>query len=155
MRRFIFTFIIIYIIWIFLVHTLDYGELLVGAGISVLVTLATYEFFTEERHRMIFNPVNWLRFLAYIIVLLYAETVSHIDVAYRVLTGRIRPAIVKVPTEFRTALGKTLVSNSITLTPGTLTLEAGRDSLYVHTIGYDRKKEIGKIFERFGTGVTE
>ncbi len=155
MKRFVMTFIIVYIVWIFLVHTLDTLELLTGAAISLVVTFVTREFFTEERrHRMIFNPMNWLRVIGYTALFIYAEAVSHIDVMKRVFTGNVRPAIIRVPTRFRSDLGKTLVANSITLTPGTLTLEAGKD-LFVHTINYRKDYKIGKIFEKYGIGVTE
>ena len=62
--------------------------------------------------------------------------------------------MVSVPTKFRTDIGKTLIGNSITLTPGTLTVKAGKTML-IHWIAYNKKKQVGKIFERFGTGVTE
>jgi multicomponent Na+:H+ antiporter subunit E len=47
----------------------------------------------------------------------------------------IRPGIVKVKTSLKTATAITLLANSITLTPGTLTIEATGDGyLYVHWI---------------------
>ena len=82
------------------------------------------------------------------------EIWGNLDVAYRIITGRIKPAMVSVPTRFKTDIGKTLIGNSITLTPGTLTVKAG-ETMMIHTIGYNKKQQIGKLFERFGIGVTE
>ncbi len=154
MKRFVMTFIVVYIVWIFLIHNLNPGELLIGAGISVMATLVTWEFFTEERHKMIFNPLNWIRALKYLVIFIYLEILSHIDVAKMIITGNIKPAIVGVKTKFKTDLGKTMLANSITLTPGTLTLEIDKNTLYVHSIYYRSDYQIGKLFEKHGLKVT-
>ena len=47
----------------------------------------------------------------------------------------IRPGIVKVKTKLKTAAGRTMLANSITLTPGTLTVDiTDDDHLYIHWI---------------------
>jgi multicomponent Na+:H+ antiporter subunit E len=65
-----------------------------------------------------------------------ALTVANFDVARRVLAPSlpIRPAVVEVHTELRSALGRMLLANSITLTPGTLTIDVHGDRLLVHWI---------------------
>ena len=84
----------------------------------------------------------------------YLEILAHWDVAKRVFTGRIRPAIVEVPIGFHTSLGKTMFGNSITMTPGTLTVRAAHDrKFYVHTIGYAKGRDIGEVLRRFGSRV--
>ena len=61
---------------------------------------------------------------------------ANIDVAYRVITGKINPGIVKITPKLTTDLGITLLANSITLTPGTLTVDIDENSndLYIHWI---------------------
>ena len=61
---------------------------------------------------------------------------ANIDVATRVLTGNIKPGIVKVPSHQEGDGALTLLANSITLTPGTLTVDVDEESrsLYVHWI---------------------
>ena len=56
------------------------------------------------------------------------------DVAYRVLHPKmpINPGIVRVPVTLHSDYGKTLLANSITLTPGTLTLDVKNQNFYVH-----------------------
>ena len=46
----------------------------------------------------------------------------------------INPALVKVKTKCSTDLAKTLFANSITLTPGTITVDVERDRLLVHVL---------------------
>ena len=59
-----------------------------------------------------------------------------LDVAVRVLKPSlpIRPGIVEVKTGMQSQLGKLLLSNSITLTPGTLTLDVQGDRMFIHWI---------------------
>ena len=155
MKRFGLTFIIVFIVWLFIVHTIDLANLVFGAGIAIIVTLVTWEFFSEERNRMLFSIRSWSRFIVYLSALLYVSIISHLSVSWRVITGRVNPAIVKVPTGFRTDLGKTLFANSVTMTPGTLTLAVDGKSFYIHTIGYRKGEKIGRLFEKYGMGVTE
>ncbi|PNX47524.1 MAG: cation:proton antiporter, partial [Thermoplasmata archaeon M11B2D] len=65
----------------------------------------------------------------------------NLDVAYRVITGRINPGIVKIHPDLKTDLGITMLANSITLTPGTLTVDIDEETndLYVHWINVDKK----------------
>jgi len=82
------------------------------------------------------NPVRWLEFAAYVCgPFLWSLTKANIDVVYRVLTGNIRPGIVKVRTGLKNDFGAAMLANSITLTPGTLSVDvdAGRN-IYVHCL---------------------
>jgi multicomponent Na+:H+ antiporter subunit E len=57
-------------------------------------------------------------------------------VAYRVLHPRlpIKPGIVKVKTNLTSDIGKTFLANSITMTPGTITVDIVDEYLYIHWI---------------------
>jgi len=64
--------------------------------------------------------------------------VANFDVAYRVLAPGmpLEPQVILVPLRVETALGVTTIANSITITPGTVTLDHDpeENALYVHTI---------------------
>jgi multicomponent Na+:H+ antiporter subunit E len=66
---------------------------------------------------------------------------ANVDVAYRVITGKINPGIVRISPDLKTDLGITMLANSITLTPGTLSVDIDEDKndLYIHWINV--KKE--------------
>lgn len=74
----------------------------------------------------------------YILVFFKEVLVANVDVAYRVLVpGRaLEPQVILVPLRVETALGVTTIANSITITPGTVTLDHDPDqnALYVHMI---------------------
>ena len=98
-------------------------ELIGGAVVSVLVALACHRLLWERGGWRLLNPVRWVLFLVYLVgPFLLAMAKANLDVAYRVITGRINPGIVRFNPGLRTDAGRTMLANSITLTPGTLTL---------------------------------
>ena len=79
---------------------------------------------------------------------------ANLDVAYRVLHLNlpIRPGIVKVTTILKTDLAKTFLANSITLTPGTLTIDVIGSNMYIHCINIrteNPEEETAIILRRF------
>ncbi len=87
------------------------------------------------------SPARIAKFVIYAVgPLFFSMAKANIDVAYRVITGRIRPGIVKVPTGLRNDFGVALLANSITLTPGTLSVDVDeKNNIYVHCIHLDSK----------------
>jgi len=155
MIKLLVTFIMVYLFWIFLTFSLSFDELLLGAAVSLLVTYISREFlFTKTRARAL-HPARWLNAFAYLVVFIWEEAVAHLDLAYRIITGRINPSIIKVRADLDTDIGRTMVANSITLTPGTLTVRAGGKNLFVHWIAYRKEQNVGKRFERLATRVFE
>ena len=82
------------------------------------------------------NPARWFKFLAYLGPFFVAMAKANIHVAKLVFTGKINPAIVKISPGLKNKLSLTMLANSITLTPGTLTVDVDEknNDLYVHWI---------------------
>jgi multicomponent Na+:H+ antiporter subunit E len=154
MLKFPVTFLLAFGAWIFFTASLNMQELVAGVLVSLVIAYIAKDFIFHEKPGKALNPVRWARFVAYFFVWLYLEILASLDVAYRIITGKVNPAIVRIPTGFRSDIGKTLLGNSITLTPGTLTIRAG-DNMCIHWIAYHPKRRVGRLFERFGPGVTE
>jgi len=111
-------------------------EILFGIIFAVLVGFVARNIFIKDNYRML-NPVRWILALVYIIGPFFvAMAKANFDVAYRVITGRIRPGIVKISPDLKTDLGINMLANSITLTPGTLSVDINNDTneLYIHWI---------------------
>lgn len=116
-------------------------EILFGGLLSCIVGVAARTVFVKKNYRML-NPVRWLFFLAYLIGPFFVALVkANVDVAYRVLSGKINPGIVSISPGLTTDLGITMLANSITLTPGTLTVDIDENTndLYIHWINVDPK----------------
>ena len=99
------------------------------------------------------NPVRWFTFIAYVIGPFFVGMAkANFDVAYRVISGKINPGIVKVSPGLKTDLGITMLANSITLTPGTLSVDIDEDKndLYIHWINVKeealQKKPVDREF---------
>jgi len=112
-------------------------EVILGIILSMIVSIiATKVLFQKRGYRML-NPLRWVIFLIYLIGPFFlAMAKANIDVAYRVITGRINPGIVKITPGLKTDLGITMLANSITLTPGTLSVDIDEknNDLYIHWI---------------------
>ena len=128
-------FLLLYLLWIALVWTVQIPDLLVGAVIALITVLLFSDMFPTQIFKM-FNPLRLVWFLLYIPYFLWAVIKSNLDVAYRVFHPEIpiRPGIVKVKTTLKSDIAKTFLANSITLTPGTLTVDFIDDNLYIHWI---------------------
>jgi multicomponent Na+:H+ antiporter subunit E len=77
-----------------------------------------------------------LMFDLYLLILLKEMVLANLDVAYRVLHPKmpIKPGIVEVKPDIDSDMGKLVLANSITLTPGTLSMDYIDDSLFIHWI---------------------
>jgi len=116
-------------------------ELLVGAGLSLIVGFVTRQFLCntacQSCRPAALSPLRWVRAIVYAAGPFFIEMAkANWDVATRVLTGKIRPGIVRIQSGMKTDLGTLMLANSITLTPGTLTVDIEEDTndLFVHML---------------------
>ncbi len=135
LSRYLYTVIVLFVIWIMLTASLDPQELEFGLIASLIIAAFTYPIFTTAGLSNL-HPRKVAYAIAYIPYFLWAMIVANIDVAYRVLHPKrpIRPGIVKCKTVLKTDTGKLSLANSITLTPGTITLDVDGDEYFIHWI---------------------
>ena len=104
----------------------------------------------------IFETVRPLKAVGLLVFLVWQIVVANLKVVAAVLGPRrlLRPAVVAVPLDARTDNQIALLSNLISLTPGTLSLDVSPDrrTLYVHAMATsgpdDLRREIKEGFER-------
>ena len=128
-------FVTLMLFWLMLSGKLDTDVLIVGAVASLIIALLYRDglsFFTEFR----FTPqaiVAGFRYYAYFLRELFK---SNLNMAAIVLSPSlpITPGIVKVRTRLKSRMGRLMLANSITLTPGTLTVEMAGEWLYIHCV---------------------
>ena len=115
---------------------LDIQVVIAGLIAAAIVSLLFHDILPKEHHVFI-SPVRIFWFILYIPVFFYYVMIANLDVVYRALHPQmpIKPGIVKIKTRLKTESGITALANSITLTPGTLTVDLTNDGyLYVHWI---------------------
>jgi multicomponent Na+:H+ antiporter subunit E len=91
-------------------------------------------------------PSHIIHFIKYFFVFLGALLKANFDVARRVINPKlpINPGIVSFETKLNNDFAKMVLANSITLTPGTLTIDVVDNTFYVHWIDVttENKEEI-------------
>jgi len=146
-------FLLTIVFWLLLTWSLDVQNVIAGIIIALICTVFIGHLFFDKSINML-NPRRIFWFLYYIPVFFIHMVKANLDVAYRVLHLNIpiRPGIVKVTTTLKTDLAKTFLANSITLTPGTLTIDVIGSDMYIHWINIrteNPEEETAIILRRF------
>ena len=145
-----------FIVWCLFNWVPDREHIFVGAVVASIVAFMMGDLVIQRPHRM-WHPRRYLYFIFhYVPVFLWEVLKANIDVAYRVVHPSlpIKPGIVKVKTSLRSDIACTLLANSITLTPGTMSVDIDKDRsvLYVHWIdvrSHDIESATQIIAERY------
>ena len=121
--------------WVMLMGSLTSDGLLVGVLVSLGIAVLFRDglsFFTEFRA----TPEAFVAGLKYYGYFLKELVKSNLKLTAIVLSPDlpIRPGIVKVRTRLKSRMGRLMLANSITLTPGTLTVEVDGEWFYVHWV---------------------
>jgi len=131
-------FLTAFLAWTVLSWVPDWQHLVVGLLVAVFVAWLTGDLFVKQPH-MLSRPSRYFYFVFYYVPVLIWECLkANLDVALRVINPKlpIRPGIVKIQTSLKSDTGLTFLANSITLTPGTMSVDIDRDRglLYIHWI---------------------
>jgi multicomponent Na+:H+ antiporter subunit E len=113
------------------------GQLLFGAAVGLPVAFGFRRLYAERidlGHALRSVPAV----LLYVATFVREVVIANLDVAYRVLApgSTIDPEVILIPLRVQTPFGITTIANSITLTPGTVTMDYDEDAgaLLVHVI---------------------
>jgi multicomponent Na+:H+ antiporter subunit E len=137
MKRFkhtVLLFLVLMGLWVLLTPK-DMQEIWVGLAVSALVAIFTLRL-EPVLGDLRLTPKALVYAVIYLFVFIKELIVSNLDVARRVINPKlpIKPGIVKVKTKLNSNIAKTILANSITLTPGTLTVDIKGEYLYIHWI---------------------
>ena len=146
--RLLFWTVLLFTLWMVLTANFQIFNIVVGIAVSFSVALLYTKMFRHKPFEFI-SPF-WLG--VYLWILLKNLIISNLRITKRTLSKdmKLSPAIVAVKTNLESDWKKLLLANSITLTPGTLTLDIKDDILFIHVIEYHEgssKESITKEFE--------
>ncbi len=158
MRRLIY-FVLGFVVWMLLTWPVHDGRwdvqvIIAGLIAAALVAVLFHEMLPKEHH-VFLSPMRVFWFLVYVPVFFYYVIKANLDVVYRALHPQmpINPGIVKIRTNLKSESAITALANSITLTPGTLTVDLTDDGyMYVHWINVqatDVEQATKRIAQRF------
>jgi len=143
-----------FVVWLGFTTSLDPQELITGLIVSFAVALLTAKY-NNCCGMEILHPKRIFLIIKYFIVFMGALFKANIDVAKRVLSPSlpINPGIVEFETKLTSEFAKMILANSITLTPGTISVDMVDNRYYIHWIDVttedpeEAHKEIAKDFE--------
>lgn len=141
------------VLWLFvrgveITPTTVFTEFLLGLVVGLPVAFFLRRFYRDETDlARTARAVPWA--VRYLLVFLKELVTANVEVAYRVLSPSlpIDPSVVEVPLRVESELAITTIANSITLTPGTLTMDhdAETNTLYVHSLAGEREEVLAPI----------
>jgi multicomponent Na+:H+ antiporter subunit E len=157
--RYLYTFLIMMVFWILLSGKFDLFHLTLGVLASALVSLISTDILMHDARKNDRLAIAF-RFICYTPWLLYQIVLSTLHVTFLALhpkmIERIDPTIVTFKTKLKSTIAQVALANSITLTPGTITIRVEDGVFYVHAISRkaaaglpgEMEDRLARVFER-------
>ena len=131
--RFSITSIALFGLWLLFTSSLTTFYLIAGFLGAALIAALTFDVFIPQHqanlHFTLPNPLFLVMYMGKLVGALYGSSWKMLQA---IVTGDVQPRIVYFRTRLRSDLARMALANSITLTPGTITLDLNDDHLIVH-----------------------
>lgn len=109
-------------------------------GLGLVIAAAVFAFickfmgYSLQKEKAFYKKI--LAFLGHVIILVSEIIKANITVVHMILTRNeiMEPVIVKFRTNLKSETARVVLANSITLTPGTITISLEEDELVVHCL---------------------
>ena len=127
-------FLILFAFWLLLSGHYDLFHLSLGLICSLLVAFVSHDLLIENISGLNRLRKTW-RFVSYVPWLIYQIVIANLHVAYLILNPRaIDPQVVRFKTRLKSQFSMVTLGNSITLTPGTITMDIIDGEFVVHAL---------------------
>lgn len=141
--------ILLLVVWLLMARSIAFGHILLGGALAVAIPLVTQRF--ADPHPHVGKPWLLLRFLLRV---LGDIVIANLEVAWLIVNPwrRLRPHFVEYPLMLEDRFTITLLANTISLTPGTVSANLRLDgkSLLIHALDVeDDEALIEHIRERY------
>jgi multicomponent Na+:H+ antiporter subunit E len=152
-KNILLTALILLLFWLLLVNDFTLTSLILGMAVALFLSVVLCKscgVFSDVK----LTPASFYYTFVYLGIFLLELIQSNLDVARRVISPSlpIKPGIVEVKTRLTSPMARLILANSITLTPGTLTVDLTGDKLYIHWIevrAEDRQAATEYIVRKF------
>lgn len=126
----LFTVALLTIVWIVYNESADLATIGLGVVLAFIALILTDTFVMKEDYRQAYqiNLVSVLKYIPFIFLQIY---ISGFDAIYRVFIGKVNVGVVEIKTKLPTEFQRSLLSNAITLTPGTVTLDQDDEDMTI------------------------
>ncbi len=155
--KYVGTFLLLLPLWLLLSGHYDLFHIGIGILCCSLVSLFSTDLLFSSA-KITTHHISIGRFILYIPWLIYQIILANILVAKLVLSPKLKiePQVFSFKTKLKSDLAQTTYGNSITLTPGTITIDIIDDEFYVHALAGnfaddlltgEMEKRISNIFQ--------
>ena len=143
---------VLLVAWLWLNNTVHPGHIVLGSLLAVAIPYLTRRFWPEPI--VVDRP---LRVIQYVAIVSYDIILANLQLAALILgpVSRLRPAFVRVPVDLRTDFAVTMLASTVTLTPGTVSVDvegnvADGRRLVVHVLRcVDEQELVQSIKDRY------
>ena len=129
-------YLLLFLFWLILMGKVTTEIVIFGIGLTVLIGIMMYVLFDYTPKKEISYLIRVPLFVVYIFVLIREIIIANINVM-QVITNKeikIEPTLVTFRSGLRTSFGRFMLANSITLTPGTISVNVKDDVFTVHCL---------------------
>lgn len=130
------------IFWLLITQKFTLEYILVGIFASLLTSYLYYQDILFSKKFL--EPKRYIYACYYLLFLLKECALSCLRVGYFIIQPKIsvKPGILRLKTTLKSNLAKVILANSITLTPGTLTVHIEDEYLYIHVLNLAHNDKI-------------
>lgn len=157
-EQMVITWIALFSFWMIVTASLHWQNVLLGGLITIAVSSFMYDMITDDIRQSghIIEKALFLIFFyipQYIFIMAFRLLESNFKVMMHAILMDINPGIVKISTNLHSRTGVTILANSISLTPGTLTVDTDtkldESYLYVHWIDVEtlEREKAGELIK--------
>jgi len=153
----LFAFFIFLGFWVFMSGLFDFWHFGLGVVCCALVSYMSHDLFFKDRPswKKLFETIRFVKYIPWLLYQICLANVYIVKLAFHPKMKRmIYPHVIKFRTKLKHELSVVTFANSITLTPGTITLLIDGDFFYVHAIDKvvadslpgEMEERVGNIF---------
>ncbi|MDE7331408.1 MAG: Na+/H+ antiporter subunit E [Lachnospiraceae bacterium] len=129
-------YLLFFLIWIIFNGQLTWEIAVFGAAIAGLMYWFICKFLDYNPRTDLMIFIKFFQILHYVFILIKEIIKANFAVIKMIMSSRyeIEPAVVRFKTDLKTPQARILLANSITLTPGTITVSLEEDEYVVHCL---------------------
>ena len=132
-------FLLFFFVWIVFNGRITFEILWMGAIISAVIYAFICRFMDYNIKKDVFMMKRILFFCKYFTILVWEIIKANRDTIKLIISKRymVEPVVVKFQSDLRTEMANVILANSITLTPGTITVSVKKNEFVVHCLDKD------------------
>lgn len=137
--------ILIVFMWLIMIEQISISQFIFGLFISHISMYLTHKML---HYPLLSLPISFVSLSKYFFILFFSIYKGGIEQIIRLFKQQVNPILISVKTELKNEFNIVLLANSITLTPGTITVERQDQNLLILSVEDVSEEDIKGKLER-------